>query len=73
MSPDYAFKEKREVYFEEHGDFLLTGIYDFERMKPGMEILGPAIIETPVTTVVVNPKDRAEMDEFRSVRISVEP
>ena len=57
----------------EHGDFIPTGIYDFERMKPGMEILGPAIIETPVTTVVVNPKDRAEMDEFRSVRISVEP
>ena len=72
MSPDHAFKEKREVYFEEHGDFIPTGIYDFERMKPGMEILGPAIIETPVTTVVVNPKDRAEMDEFRSVRISVE-
>ena len=73
MGPDHAFKEKREVYFEELGDFIPTGIYDFERMKPGMEILGPAIIETPVTTVVVNPKDRAEMDEFRSVRISVEP
>ncbi|MCH8056099.1 MAG: hydantoinase/oxoprolinase family protein [Deltaproteobacteria bacterium] len=73
IGPDHAFKEKREVYFEEHGDFIPTGIYDFERMKPGMEILGPAVIETPVTTVVVNPKDRAEMDEFRSVRISVEP
>jgi len=72
IGPDHAFKEKREVYFEEHGDFIPTGIYDFERMKPGMEILGPAVIETPVTTVVVNPKDRAEMDEFRSVRISVE-
>lgn len=73
IGPDHAFKEKREVYFEEHGDFIPTGIYDFERMKPGMEILGPAVIETPVTTIVVNPKDRAEMDEFRSVRISVEP
>lgn len=73
IGPDHAFKENREVYFEEHGDFIPTGIYDFERMKPGMEILGPAVIETPVTTVVVNPKDRAEMDEFRSVRISVEP
>ena len=29
----------------------------------------PAIIETPVTTVVVNPNDRAAMDEYRNIRI----
>lgn len=73
LGPAHAFKEKRDVYFEENGDFIATGIYDFERMKPGTEILGSAVIETPVTTIVVNPKDRAVMDEFRNIRISVEP
>ncbi len=67
-----VLKGKRPVYFEEHGDFVMTNIYDFQRMTPGTEIAGPAVIETPVTTIVVNPKDDAFMDEFRSIRLSVE-
>jgi hypothetical protein len=38
-------------------------------MDPGAELAGPAIIETPVTTVVVNPHDRAVMDQYRNIRI----
>jgi N-methylhydantoinase A/oxoprolinase/acetone carboxylase beta subunit len=38
-------------------------------MRPGTEFAGPAIIETPVTTVVINPSDRAAMDEYRNIRI----
>jgi N-methylhydantoinase A/oxoprolinase/acetone carboxylase beta subunit len=38
-------------------------------MEPGAEFAGPAIIETPVTTVVVNPPDRASMDQYRNIRI----
>ena len=44
-------------------------IYDFERLAPGTEFSGPGIIETPVTTIVVNPNDRAMIDEFLNVRI----
>ena len=36
-----------------------------------MTLSGPAVIETPVTTVVVNPRDSAEIDGFRNVRILV--
>ena len=67
-----SVKGKRDVYFEEQGDFVPTTLYDFDRMQPGMEISGPAVIETPVTTILVNPKDRASMDEFRNVRIWLE-
>jgi N-methylhydantoinase A len=66
-----ALKGKRDVYFEEQRDFVPAGIYDFERIRPGAEIQGPAVIETPVTTIVVNPKDRAVMDEFRNVKILI--
>ncbi len=66
---DAALKAPREVFFEESGAFAPTRIYDFRRMEPGMELSGPAVIETPVTTVVVNPRDRAMIDGFRNVRI----
>ena len=39
------------------------------KLHPGVEFDGPAIIETPVTTIVVNPKDRAAMDEYFNIRI----
>ena len=68
---DDAVKEQRNVYFEEYRDFVRTKIFDFEHLKPGIEIDGPAVIETPVTTIVVNPKDRATVDEFHNVRIFV--
>ena len=40
-------------------------------MSCGMEITGPAIIETPITTIVINPGDEAVMDEFGNIRITV--
>jgi hypothetical protein len=40
-------------------------------MKPGMEIHGPGIIESTVTTIVVNPKDTAVMDDFQNVRLFI--
>ena len=69
--PGSAFNGKRDVYFDENKKFVPTNVYRLERMQPGCEILGPAIIESPVTTIVVNPKDRAMMDEFKNLRITV--
>ncbi|MDE0213363.1 MAG: hydantoinase/oxoprolinase family protein [Deltaproteobacteria bacterium] len=68
-----ARKGARAAYFEEHGDFVATDVYDFDRLSPGASFAGPAIIETPVTTIVVNPNDRAEMDEFRNIVIHIGP
>jgi N-methylhydantoinase A len=66
-----ALKGKRDVYFEEPNDFVSTPVYDFQKMKPGHAVAGPAVIETPVTTIVVNPRDRAAIDAFQNVRISI--
>ncbi len=68
-----ARKDRRDVYFEEYEDFTATDIYDFRRLSPGMSIAGPAVIETPVTTIVVNPRDRAEMDAFRNIVLHIGP
>jgi N-methylhydantoinase A len=64
-----ALKAERRVYFEEARDFIPTRIYAYERLAPGSEIDGPAVIETPITTIVVNPNDRALIDEYFNVRI----
>jgi N-methylhydantoinase A len=65
----HALKGHRDVYFEEERKFVSTGVYDFTKMQPGIEVDGPSIIETPVTTIVINPNDRAAMDEFFNIRI----
>ena len=70
--PGDAFKGRRDAYFEQERDFLPADIYDFERLKPGMEIRGAAIIESPVTTIVVGPGDTAVMDEYRNIRMHVQ-
>ncbi len=70
--PGDARKGKRDAYFERERDFLPADIYDFERLQPGMEIRGAAIIESPVTTIVVGPGDTAVMDEYRNIRMHVE-
>ena len=57
-----AIKGKRPVYFE--GTMIDTALYDYERLKPGNRLAGPAIIETPFTTVVVPPDVRIEMDGY---------
>jgi N-methylhydantoinase A len=66
-----TLKGQRDVYFDEYQDYHPTDIYDFEAMTPGMKLSGPAIIETPVTTIVVNPSDRAEVDGYHNVRIHI--
>ena len=66
-----ALRGSRKVFFEEFEEPRDTPVYGFEPLRPGNEIRGPAIIETPVTTIVVNPGDRAVMDEYRNVRLLI--
>jgi N-methylhydantoinase A len=67
---DRPVKDKRDVYFEDYDKFAPTAVYDFQHLQPGSEIFGPAIVESPVTTIVVNPGDRAAMDGFRNIIIT---
>jgi N-methylhydantoinase A len=66
-----ALRGQRPIYFEEYGDYRPTNLYDFKSMTPGMRVRGPAIIETPVTTIVVNPHDEAEIDPYCNIRIFI--
>jgi N-methylhydantoinase A/oxoprolinase/acetone carboxylase beta subunit len=64
----HARKAARRAYFTgETRNFLETSIYDYLALKPGNALAGPAIVETPFTSIVVPPGVRAELDEYRNV------
>ena len=42
-------------------------IYDYTKLQAGNELRGPAIIETPFTTVVVPENHEAYLDEYLNI------
>jgi N-methylhydantoinase A len=72
VDPSGARIATKEMQFEAADGPTDAGVYEFESMSPGMAVDGPAVIVTPVTTIVVNPGDVAEMDRYRNVRIDVD-
>ena len=55
----------RECYWRELGKTALTAIYQFEKLQPGNELVGPAVVEAELTTVVVPPGRRFHIDKHR--------
>ena len=52
---DTALTGERSVYWTEAADFLDTPIYGQSLLKPGYQIIGPAVIEAEYTTTVLDP------------------
>ena len=69
-SPDssHAKKGSRQAYFTapDRG-FKDTAIYEYDLLRSGNRLSGPAIVETPFTTIVVPAHVRAEIDAYRNV------
>ena len=63
-----AKKGERRVWFTgAEAGFLSALIYDYTKLDAGNVVNGPAIIETPFTTVVVPPAHKAEVDEYLNI------
>jgi N-methylhydantoinase A len=61
----------REVYWRELGGKHATDIFRGEELGAGSAVSGPAIIELPVTTVVLPPGSEAKVDVLGSIVIDV--
>ena len=61
-----ALKNKRNAYFEDIDDFIQTPVYDGRKLGYGMKIDGPAIIEDPLTNVVVIPGSKVTVNKVGS-------
>jgi N-methylhydantoinase A len=70
--PAPAERTTRPAYFEERGGFVDTPVYDGARIRPGMLIAGPAIVEEPDTTIVVRPGQEAMSDQYSSYVIEIQ-
>ena len=56
---DDAHKGKRSILTAESGKFIPADVYDRSAMAIGLEIRGPAIVEQPDTTTLIEPGWRA--------------
>ena len=61
---DEATREPRDAYWPQTGGFTETPVYDFEALRPGNVIQGPALIEAKDTTYVLEPGWHFTMDGF---------
>ena len=67
--PSDARTGRREIFVDARDGMAEADIYDFTKLRAGNEIAGPAVIHTPITTIVVQDSQRAKMDEFRNIII----
>jgi len=67
--PSKAVKATREVFFRKLGGFKKTNIYNIEKLQAGNVIEGPSVVETPVTTIVIHPGQRADVDAYLNLVI----
>lgn len=69
--PGKALKGTREAYWSKEVGFVETNVYDLERLEYGNKVIGPALIESPHTTIVVPPDAIYEVDEYLNGSITV--
>jgi N-methylhydantoinase A len=60
---------ERRIWFD---DWIAAPVYAFEALAPAQIVIGPAIVESPMTTVLLRPRDRATITPFGWLDISLE-
>ena len=63
--PSGASKLPREAFF--HRGPVIVDIYDFEKLQAGNVVPGPAIIESPITTILIDSDQTGRLDEYLNV------
>ena len=66
-----ALISRRAIFVESKSAMIESDIYDFTLLNPGNIVRGPAVIHTPITTIVVQDNQRAVMDQFRNIIIEL--
>jgi N-methylhydantoinase A len=69
--PAAARRAPRKVYWEEAGRLEETPIFDGQVLLPGNALTGPAIVETPDTSVVVRPGQTLRVDAYGNFELGL--
>jgi N-methylhydantoinase A len=67
--PEPALRSQRALYLPDAGDFQTARVYAADALRPGNQLVGPALIEAEDTTVLVHPGQRLWVDGFLNLRI----
>jgi len=65
-----AMKGRREVDYALEGRHV-AAIYDGDALRPGMEFIGPAIVEDAGATTVIHPGNHVHVDAYRNIHIEL--
>jgi N-methylhydantoinase A len=60
---------RRPIFVDAKDGMADAEIYDFSKLAPGNIVPGPAVIHTPITTIVLQDKQHGTMDGYRNVLI----
>lgn len=66
---DHARIGRRAIFVDARDGMAEADIFDFDKVRPGNRIAGPAVIHTPITTIVVQDRQHAHMDALRNIVI----
>jgi N-methylhydantoinase A len=61
-NPERAHKSKRKVYWED--SFIETNIYEQKLLQCGNVVIGPAVVESENSVVLVPPRQKYTVDKF---------
>jgi N-methylhydantoinase A len=68
--PRKAMRRKRSIFWPDLRKHRPTPVYDGDALAAGNRIAGPAIVETPDTTVVVHPGRTLTLDALGNFAIT---
>jgi N-methylhydantoinase A len=60
---------RRSIFVDARNGMAEADIYDFSKLSPGNIVTGPAVIHTPITTIVLQNRQCGTMDGYRNVVI----
>jgi N-methylhydantoinase A len=66
-----AVKGVRPAYFPEARGWVDTTVYDRERLAPGFEFAGPAVVEEEGSTLVVGPSGRVHVSRTGNLVVTL--
>jgi N-methylhydantoinase A len=66
-----ARRPSRPIYWADLKRQVDTPVYDGTALRPGNEVAGPTVVETPDTTVVVPPGQTLSVDRFGNFEIAL--
>lgn len=72
VDPGEAKLGRRSIFVDARNGMAEADIFDFDRLAPGNVVPGPAVIHTPITTIVLQANQRGTMDGYRNILIDFE-